>query len=65
MENAPAGVSTPRNFGIDPTGKWLITAGQSSDTLAVFSINPETGKLRPTGQTFDVGAPVCVRFLQK
>lgn len=65
VENAPAGVQIPRNFGIDPTGKWLIAAGQDSSTLAVFSIDQETGKLTPTGQTVDVGSPVCVRFLVK
>jgi len=34
---------TPRNFALDPTGRWLITANQQSDTLAVFSINETTG----------------------
>lgn len=65
VENAPAGVAIPRNFGIDPTGTWLISAGQNSSTIAVFRVDTETGKLTPTGQTLDVGAPVCVRFLQK
>lgn len=65
IECAPAGVQTPRNFGIDATGKWMITAGQASNSVAVFSIDAETGKIKPTGQTFEVGAPVCVKFLVK
>ena len=65
VENAPALVQIPRNFGIDPTGKWLITAGQNSSSISVFSIDQATGKLTSTGQTLDVGAPVCVRFLTK
>jgi 6-phosphogluconolactonase len=53
----------PRNFGIDPTGSYLIAANQNSDNLVVFRIDRKTGKLTPTGQTVEVGAPVCVKFL--
>ncbi|WP_218280970.1 lactonase family protein [Verrucomicrobium spinosum] len=63
VQSAPTVVETPRNFGIDPSGKWLIAAGQSSSNLAVFAINAGTGKLTPTGQTLEVGSPVCVKFL--
>jgi 6-phosphogluconolactonase len=65
IESAPAKVQVPRNFGIDPTGKWMITAGQNSNSAAVFSIDPKTGKIEPTGQVVEVGAPVCVRYLVK
>ena len=27
---------TPRNFGIDPTGRYLIAANQDSNSLVVF-----------------------------
>jgi 6-phosphogluconolactonase len=64
IECAPAGVQTPRNFGIDATGKWMITAGQGSNSVAVFAMDQETGRIKPTGQTHEVGAPVCVRFLR-
>jgi 6-phosphogluconolactonase len=63
IEAAPSIVQTPRNFGIDPTGHWMITAGQNSSTIAVLAIDQATGKLTPTGQTLDVGAPVCVKFV--
>lgn len=63
LENTPSVVSTPRNFGIDPTGQWMITAGQSSNNLAVLAIDQATGKLTPTGQVMEVGAPVCVKFM--
>jgi 6-phosphogluconolactonase (cycloisomerase 2 family) len=29
-----------------------------------FKINQSTGKLTPTGTTFDLGAPVCFQFLK-
>jgi 6-phosphogluconolactonase len=54
---------TPRCFAIDPTGQYLIAANQNSDNVAVFRINPKTGKLTWTGQTIEVGKPVCVNFV--
>ena len=63
IQNAPAEVKIPRNFNLDPTGRWLITAGQNSDNLAVFRVDQQTGRLEFTGTKIEVGAPVCVRFL--
>jgi 6-phosphogluconolactonase len=54
---------TPRNFGIDPSGNYLVAANQGSDSLVVFRIDTATGKLTPTGETVQVGTPVCVVFL--
>jgi 6-phosphogluconolactonase len=54
---------TPRNFAIDPTGRWLIAANQRSGTLAVFSIDQSTGALSPVGPLASVGSPVCVLFM--
>ncbi|MGB8167415.1 MAG: lactonase family protein [Chthoniobacteraceae bacterium] len=62
IENAPAQVKVPRGFGIDPTGKWLITAGQNDDRIAVLKIDPATGKLSATDQSAAVAAAVCVLF---
>ena len=53
----------PRNFAIDPTGKYLIAANQNSDSLVVFHIDAQSGRLTPTGQTLEVGSPVCVTFV--
>jgi 6-phosphogluconolactonase len=63
VENKPTQGKTPRNFGIDPTGAFLLAANQGSDSLVVFRINSSSGRLTPTGQTVEVGAPVCVKFL--
>jgi len=59
---APTQGKTPRNFNIDPAGRFLIAANQDSDTLVVFRIERESGALVPTGQTVNVPAPVCVVF---
>ncbi len=62
IEAAPAQVKVPRGFAIDPSGQWLITAGQDDDKIAVLKIDPATGKLSATDQTASVGSPVCVLF---
>jgi 6-phosphogluconolactonase len=54
---------TPRSFGIDPTGAYFLAANQGSDNVVVFKIDANTGKLTATGQTVEVGAPVCVKFV--
>lgn len=52
----------PRDFAIDPTGKFLIVANQNSDNIWVFKIDQNTGKLSQTGIKVDIGNPVCLKF---
>jgi len=33
--------------------------------VVVFRIDQQTGRLTPTGQTINVGAPVCVKFVER
>lgn len=63
VENQPTQGKIPRNFGIDPTGAFLLAANQNSDNIVVFRIDSKTGRLNPTGQTVEVPAPVCVKFV--
>ena len=62
-EVVKTGGKEPRNFCIDPTGKFLLAENQNSDTIVVFEIDAKTGKLTPTGQKVNVGKPVCIRFM--
>jgi 6-phosphogluconolactonase len=62
VEHQPTRGKTPRHFAIDPTGKWLLAENQNSDSVVVFKIDSATGRLSPTGQTVEVGAPVCIVF---
>ncbi|MCI0684060.1 MAG: lactonase family protein [Gemmataceae bacterium] len=57
------GIKTPRNFAIDPTGAYLLAAGQAANKVIVFRIDPQTGELKPTGNVIEVPVPVCVRFM--
>ncbi|MEN7972606.1 MAG: lactonase family protein [Verrucomicrobiota bacterium] len=64
LETTPVQVWYPRNFNIDPSGKWLIVGGQKSRDIALFKINPETGALEHTGRKIPFnGDPICIEFL--
>jgi 6-phosphogluconolactonase len=63
VEHQPTQGETPRHFALDPTGAWLLAENQASDNVVVFRIDGQTGRLKPTGQTVTVGAPVCAVFV--
>lgn len=64
METVPAEVWIPRNFNIDASGKWLIVAGQQSNNLALFRVDPATGHIACNGSTLPFeGSPICIEFL--
>ncbi|MHA6279334.1 lactonase family protein [Salinimicrobium sp. CAU 1759] len=53
----------PRDFNIDPSGQWLLSANQNSSTIVPFRLDAQTGL--PTGAQgpkFDCGTPVCILF---
>ncbi len=54
--------SWPRNFGIDPTGRFILVANQYSNRVVLFHRHPETGRVEPAGISLDVPSPVCVKF---
>jgi 6-phosphogluconolactonase len=45
---------TPRSFDIEPSGHFLLSAGEGSGKLAVYRIAPETGRLTRL-HTYDMG----------
>jgi len=63
VETAPAQVVMPRGFGIDPSGNWLISAGEKDGRIAALKIDQTTGKLTWTGQSARAGAPTAVLFI--
>ena len=52
---------TPRNFMIDPTGRWLLAANQNSKNIVIFRIDQQSGLLTATGKQLEVPAPVCLK----
>jgi 6-phosphogluconolactonase len=53
----------PRDFCIDPTGKFLIVANQDSDNLVIFKRDLETGALTPLNKQVEIGSPVCLQIV--
>jgi 6-phosphogluconolactonase len=54
---------TPRNFAVDPTGSCVLAENMGSGTVVVFKVDPETGALEPTGQTIEIPAACCAKFV--
>ncbi|MGK9242892.1 lactonase family protein [Inquilinus limosus] len=54
---------TPREFLIDPSGRWLIVGNQDSDSFHVFRRDVATGELDPDGQKISVGKPVDFKLI--
>ena len=52
----------PRNFVIDPTGKFLLIAHQYSNDIVIFKINKRKGTLKDSGQKIELCSPVCLVF---
>ena len=52
----------PRNFVIDPSGRFLIAGNQKSDYISVFMISRETGLPSLTVDTSLVKMPACLKF---
>jgi 6-phosphogluconolactonase len=52
----------PRNFTIDPTGRFLLAANQKSNNITIFSIDEATGNLQFTGEEIKLPSPVCLVF---
>jgi 6-phosphogluconolactonase len=60
--HTPVGGSTPRNFIIDASGKYLLVANQDSDNVRVFKRDKKTGTLTDTGHQATVSMPVCLKM---
>lgn len=64
IERQSSGGETPRNFIIDPSGRYLLAANQGSDSIVVFERDPQKGTIRPTGNKIEVGNPVYLKMNQ-
>ena len=62
IQDVPSPVKFPRGFSLDPSGHWLVVAGQHDNKISPLKIDQETGKLTPTGQFVEAGEPICIQF---
>ena len=59
----PTEGSTPRDFTLDATGKWLLVAHQDSDTISIFNVNSYNGTLSFHKTVNNIESPVCLAWL--
>jgi 6-phosphogluconolactonase len=60
MEGVP---DWPRDFNIDPSGRWLIAAGERAHRIELYHRDSNTGKLTKSGIICDLPSPGCVLFV--
>lgn len=64
MDYPPAMGHNPREFALDPSGRFLFVANQDSGNIAVFRVHPRTGQLQPTTAVgLHVPSLACVLFV--
>ena len=63
FEEAVAVQLTPRGTAIDPSSRWLAVAGQLSNHLTVYAVNPETGYPKERARVATGDDPICVEIL--
>ncbi len=62
IQDIACGGRVPRSFTIDPTGRWLLVANESTASIDVFSRNGKTGLLTAAARSYTVNRPVCLLF---
>jgi 6-phosphogluconolactonase len=53
----------PQNLAVTADGKWLLCANMPGNNVAVFGIDAETGRLKPTGEPVQQTSPSCIMLL--
>ena len=56
-------IKNPRGFTLH--GNYLIAAGQNTNKIVVFRIDPAKGNLKAINEEVEVPVPVCVRVLKR
>ena len=65
LEIVPCGGTIPRAMNLDKTGAFLYSVNQRSGNIAVFRVDPESGRLTPTGTDIPVNNPASIQFICK
>jgi len=54
----------PRNFIVEPSGKFLLVANQETGNVVVYKRNKKSGLLQPMQQQIKVPLPTCLQMLR-
>ena len=65
IQHRPSEGREPREFAIDPSGRFMLIANQKSDALVLLQRDPESGLLGETLQTLPIGRPSDVKFIDR
>jgi 6-phosphogluconolactonase len=52
----------PRNFVIDPSGKYILVGNQNSGNISMFRINGKTGLPEGPSRDYKLASPACLKF---
>jgi 6-phosphogluconolactonase len=62
LQFVPSGGKVPRNFVLDPSGKYLLAGNEDSNNISVFTV-ASNGKIAPTKQVVQVASPSSLLFV--
>jgi len=62
--HSSCGGNWPRNFTLDPSGRFLLVGNQKSDTISVFSLNKRTGLPEGPESHAAMKMPACLKFIE-
>lgn len=63
--NQNTGGKEPRDFNLDPSGNWLLSANQISNDIAVFRRDSESGLITEVDRNSEASSPVCLQWLRE
>ncbi len=63
LKRYPTLGKTPREFAMDPSGRWLIVGNQESDSAYFFRRDPQTGEVTSDPKKLTIGSPVDFKFV--
>ena len=57
------GGKTPRDFALAPGGAWLVIGNQDSETISVFAVDPNSGRVDEESlRVHECNTPSCIAF---
>ncbi len=57
------GGNWPRNFVMDPSGKYILVGNEKSGNISLFKIDNKTGFPVISGKDYKLTTPACLKFL--
>ncbi len=62
LDRISCGGKVPRHLALDPSGRWLLVANQTSNNISVLARDIATGRLTEAAKSFPLSTPQCLVF---